>query len=144
MPNPLTAKMMREGLDCIFEHALNGEAVYVHCSGGKDRAGIMALLVLKILGASDQVILEDYMLTNEGRDKNIKSIFERFLRLMGGDEEVDWQVTNNHRARPENLKAFCESVNERYGSIDSFLGDVLGYDQKRREELRAQLTEPAR
>lgn len=144
MPNPLTAKMMREGLDCIFEHALNGEAVYVHCSGGKDRAGIMALLVLKILGASDEIILEDYMLTNEGRDKNIESIFERFLRLMGGDEDVAWQVTNNHRARPENLKAFYESVDERYGSMDSFLADVLGYDQKRREELRAQLTEPAR
>lgn len=143
MSNPLTAKMMREGLECIFDHALKGEPIYEHCSGGKDRAGIMALLVLTILGASKEAILEDYLLTNEGRDKNIESIFERFLRLMGGDEDVAWQVTNNHRARPENLAAFYESVNERYGSMDTFLTDILGFGQERRERLRAKLTEPA-
>ena len=141
MPNELTAKMMAQGLETIFAHALAGEPVYEHCSGGKDRAGIMALLVLTILGASKEDILDDYLLTNEGRDKNIESIFERFLRLMGGNEEIAWQVTNNHRARPENLAAFYESVDERYGSMESFLTDVLGFGPVRRDELRAQLTE---
>ena len=142
MPNLFTAKMMRRALDEIFTRALAGEPVYFHCSGGKDRAGIMALLVLKILGASGETILEDYLLTNKGRDKNIESIFERFLKLMGGDEERAWEVTNNHRACPENLQAFYESVDERYGSMDAFLSDVLGYGPERRSQLRAALTEP--
>lgn len=141
MPNPLTAKMMRRALDEIFTRALGEQPVYFHCSGGKDRAGIMALLVLEILGASDEAILEDYLLTNEGRDKNIESIFERFLKLMGGDEQRAWEVTNNHRACPENLEAFYGSVAERYGNMDAFLHEVLGYGSGRCEQLREALTE---
>ena len=142
MPNPLTAKMMARALDEIFARALDEQPVYFHCSGGKDRAGIMALLVLKILGASDEEILEDYLLTNMGRDKNIESIFERFLRLMDGDAKRAWEVTDNHRACPENLAAFYESVDERYGNMDVFLGDVLGYGPERCKQLRAALTAP--
>lgn len=143
MPNPLTAKMMGRALEQAFSCACAGKPIYEHCSGGKDRAGILALLILTVLGASKDDILADYMLTNQGRDKNIESIFERFLRLMDGDEQAAWAVTNNHRARPENLEAFYESVDDRYGSMDAFLADTLGFGPARCEELRLALTQPA-
>ncbi len=143
MPNPLTAAQMRAALDQIFACAMAGEPVYEHCSGGKDRAGILALLVLTVLGASKDDILADYLLTNVGRDKNIESTFARFKRLMGGDEQAAWVVTNNHRARPQNLQAFYESVDERYGGMEQFMSNVLGYDEQRCCELREALTEPA-
>lgn len=143
MPNPLTAGQMRAALDQIFSCALAGKPVYEHCSGGKDRAGILALLVLTVLGASREDILADYLLTNIGRDKNIQSTFARFKRLMGGDEEAAWVVTNNHRARPENLEAFYESVGQRYGGMEPFMIEVLGYSAQRCRNLRELLTEPA-
>lgn len=143
MPNPLTAKMMRKALDAVFECTAVGKTVLVHCSGGKDRAGIMALLVLEVLGASRQDILADYLLTNESRDKNLAPIMERFTRLMGGDPEKGREVTQAHRANAQNLDAFYASVERRYGSVDDFLTQQLGFDQQRREELRAACCEPA-
>lgn len=144
MPNPLTSKMAAKALEEIFSRASSGQAVYEHCSGGKDRAGIMALLILTILGVSREEILEDYLLTNVNRDKNIVPVFERFKNLMGGDEDLAWKVTENHRARPENLVAYYESVDERYGSMDDYLAGCLGFDAERRRALRAKFTAPRR
>ena len=37
----------------------DGRAVLHHCAAGKDRAGVAAAVVLKTLGVSDEVIIED-------------------------------------------------------------------------------------
>ena len=143
MANPLTAGQLRILLHRLMEAASAGEPVYFHCSGGKDRAGITALLVLQILGADEQDILDDYLLTNVARQAGIEKIYQRFLRLCQGDEEFARQVTENHCARPENLEAFRDAVSQRYGSMDAYLCDVLGFDQAKRAELRLALTQPA-
>ena len=41
-------------------------AVYFHCTQGKDRTGVGALLALTALGVPQEVIAEDYFLSNEG------------------------------------------------------------------------------
>lgn len=142
LANPLTANQMRKGLACIFAHAFQGLPVYQHCSGGKDRAGIMSLLVLTVLGASRADILEDYLLTNVSRDKHYQQAFERFLRFSDGDEARAHELTRAHRARPENLEAFYEAVDERYGSMERFVREVLAIDGERREEVRRRCTCP--
>ena len=43
----------------------DGEAVLWHCTQGKDRAGMAAVLLLYALGADEETIRQDYMLTNE-------------------------------------------------------------------------------
>lgn len=142
LANPLTANQMRTGLACIFEHVLQGLPVYQHCSGGKDRAGIMSLLVLTVLGASRVDILEDYLLTNVSRDKNYQQAFERFLKFSDGDEARAHELTKAHRARPENLEAFYEAVDESYGSMERFVREVLAISDERREEIGKRCTCP--
>lgn len=41
--------------------------VLFHCSAGKDRAGIISALVLELLGASREVILDDYLQSQRNR-----------------------------------------------------------------------------
>ena len=67
LANPLTVRQMREGLHSMLDSAIAGRPVYVHCSGGKDRAGILTLLALTVLGADRNAILDDYLLTNVAR-----------------------------------------------------------------------------
>ena len=43
-----------------------GRGVLWHCTQGKDRTGIAALLLLTALGADAEAIKEDYFLSNEG------------------------------------------------------------------------------
>lgn len=143
MANPLTAGQLRKLMHAIMDAALAGEPVLFHCSGGKDRAGITALLVLHLLGASKQAILDDYLLTNEARQVGIEKIYQRFLRLCQGNEAFAREVTENHCARPQNLQAFYASVDRRYGSMEAFVRNVLQFDQEHLEHLRQQLTVPA-
>ncbi len=140
MPNKLTVEQMRKAVNAVFDHAMKGCPVYQHCSGGKDRAGILALLVLEVLGADRDAILEDYLATNAARDADIQPVYERFLRLADGNEALARELTFSHRARPENLDAFYESIDERYGSMDSFIRDQLGIGDDRREEIRRACT----
>ena len=142
MPNELTAAQTGKVVRLMLERALEGKATYVHCSGGKDRAGIATLCLLTVLGASEQAILDDYLLTNISRDKHIDEMFQRFLRLSGGDERIAWEVTNSHAARPENLEAYRDSVVERYGSMDAFIKDILGSAPDLVSRARELLTEP--
>ena len=134
--NPLTARQIGAGVKAMLDFAMEGKPVYAHCSGGKDRAGILALVVLTVLGASEEDILDDYLFTNVARDANYEKTYARFLRLAGGDEERAREITHEHRARPENLIAFREAVDEAYGSFEAFIRDQLGIDDDYRSKAR--------
>lgn len=140
LANPLTAGQMKKALHTIFNQASQGKPVYYHCSGGKDRAGTISLLVLSVLGVDRKHILDDYLLTNASRDKALNSVFERFLRLSDGNEELAHELTMLHRARKEHLQAFEEAVIENYGSIDTFMRDQLGITDNLCAEWRASCT----
>lgn len=143
MTNRLTVGQMAKALSVMFNAAQLGEPTYVHCSGGKDRAGVMSLLVLTVLGASKQDILDDYVLTNIDREKNIEPIYQRFLRLCDGDEQKAREVTDAHRALPENLDTFYGAIAESYGSMDDFIRNQLHISDALRDQLRETCTQPA-
>lgn len=48
----------------VIESVAAGETSVVHCTAGKDRTGITAMILLLICGVSDADILDDYELTN--------------------------------------------------------------------------------
>lgn len=140
LSNPLTVGQMHRGIQTLFANALQGYPTYMHCSGGKDRAGIMSLLVLTALGASREAILEDYLYTNVARDKNYERNYARFLKLAGGDEALAHELTESHRARPENIAAFYEAIDASYGSMDSFVREQLGLDEPALMRIREHCT----
>ena len=140
LANDLTVGQMGKGLHAIFDRACQGVPIYQHCSGGKDRSGIMALLILTVLGADRDAVLEDYVFTNIARDKNFDKMYARFLRLADGNEELARELTESHRALPQNLDAFYEAVDEAYGSMESFVRDQLGFDDAARRRIRTLCT----
>lgn len=139
LANELTVGQMRLAVGQVLDHAANGEPVLVHCNGGKDRAGILSLLVLTVLGASRQAVLEDYLFTNVARDANYEVNYQRFFGICG-DEQQARELTEAHRARPENLDAFYAAVSERYGDMDAFIANQLEISEGQREAYRAALT----
>lgn len=142
LSNVLTAKQMREAVHCAFDHVMAGKPVYVHCSGGKDRAGVLVVLLLTILGAEKDAILEDYLLTNESRDRHYQREFQRFLRFADGNEELAHKLTRGHRANAENLQAFYDSLDARYGGMEAFIVEVLEVNRHWRADLKKRLTVP--
>ena len=140
MINPLTVGQMKKALHVVFDRAQAGLSTYVHCSGGKDRAGVLSMLILAILGANRADILEDYLLTNIARDKNFDSIYARFLRLCE-DPDRALEITNAHRALPENLDHVYDEIEIQYGSVDAFIHDALGFNDEDISQIRMTCTE---
>ena len=52
-------------LNAIVRHDFSSGAVLWHCSEGKDRCGMTTALVLELLGVDRDVIVHDYLKTNE-------------------------------------------------------------------------------
>ena len=141
LANPLTVGQMRECMAQVIARTSCGLPVYQHCSGGKDRTGIMSMLVLTVLGASMSDIMEDYLYTNVSRDAQHDEMFAKFLRIANGDEDQAERYVQEHRARRENIEAVLEAVCESDGNIDSFVHDQLGVGDALREEFRQSVTE---
>lgn len=58
--------MLDEQMDIIISTIMNAESnVLYFCGAGKDRTGVVSAIILKKLGFSDQVIVDDYMETKE-------------------------------------------------------------------------------
>ncbi|KAL9083154.1 MAG: hypothetical protein Q9165_008641 [Trypethelium subeluteriae] len=61
----------------------------VHCTAGKDRTGVFVALLLSLLGCSDEIVADEYALTEQGLAEK-KSIFvERLLQTeaLKGDQK---------------------------------------------------------
>lgn len=142
LANPLTVRQMRACLDAVFDRVCAGRSVYQHCSGGKDRAGILAALILLALGADRDAIVADYTETNISRDKRFDQMMERFLRFTDGDEQHARQLVESHRALPRNLDTFFGEVAVRYGSVDAFMSNQLGLTDERKSMVRTRCTNP--
>lgn len=51
--------------DALARTAWSRCALYVHCAVGKDRTGIVSALLLKLAGADDEAVVDDYLMTAE-------------------------------------------------------------------------------
>jgi protein-tyrosine phosphatase len=88
-----------------------------HCSAGKDRSGVIAAMVLGILGVSDKDIVEDYTQTGLHMGK----IIDRWK-----NETVFTEVLNNLQpyqleAVPESMETILSGIYREHGSIREYL-----------------------
>jgi len=55
-------KWISETLGAMFKPEIR-TPIYIHCALGKDRTGIMTAALLSLLGISENLILEEYLLS---------------------------------------------------------------------------------
>lgn len=139
--NPATLRQMAKALNAALDSACDGRPVYVHCAGGKDRTGVLALLILTALGASRDDIRADYLMTNEARNRTREAVFERFLPYCDTPERA-WEMVDAHSARPQNLDIFYAALDERCGGVEGLIKGLAGIDQQKRTRIRAVCTRP--
>lgn len=124
--------MMEAGYHSVrdtLEVIASGEPVVFHCMAGKDRTGIIAAVLLSILGVDDEDIAADYALTTFGSARWRAWRDERY-----GKPEVEGGLATPAEAM---LQTIAE-MNARFGSLERYAA-ATGF--KGAEELRAQLLE---
>ena len=116
----------------LFAHLLQDRApLVIHCTAGKDRTGFACALILHALGVPDEVIAEDYLLTNRfyRRDPGASSDLPEDVRQVLGSVEASF------------LAAAFEAISADYGDLEGYFGDGLGLGAGERATLQARYLE---
>jgi protein-tyrosine phosphatase len=116
----------------LFAHLLNDPApLVIHCTAGKDRTGFACALILHTLGVAEDVIAEDYLLTNRyyRRDPSSSSDLPEEVKQVLGSVDVSF------------LAAAFDAIRDEYGDLDSYFRNGLGLGAGERAELEARYLE---
>ncbi|MGL9618005.1 tyrosine-protein phosphatase [Bradyrhizobium sp. U531] len=116
----------------LFGHLLEDRApLVIHCTAGKDRTGFASALILHALGVPDEIIAEDYLLTNQHykRDATAATDLPEDVRNAIGSVETSY------------LAAAFEAVGREYGDLETYLRDGLKLGATERAALKARYLE---
>lgn len=95
-----------------------------HCTGGKDRTGILAALLLKFLGVDEERIFFDHDLSNACNEERLRPIYARFKELGIGPEKAATYL----QAPLEPLAAMFDHLKKQYGTIEDYLRTKANLD----------------
>lgn len=103
----------------------------IHCTAGKDRTGFACALILHTLGVPDDVIAEDYLLTNRfyKRDPTAGSDLPEEVRQVLGSVQAPF------------LAAAFEAIGADYGNLENYLSRGIGLGPAERSALEARYLE---
>jgi protein-tyrosine phosphatase len=111
----------------LFAHLLGDSApLVIHCTAGKDRTGFAAALILKSLGVSDDVIVDDYLLTNQffkRAEAGISSDLPDEVRAVLGTVDASFLI------------AALDTVRSDYGDLEGYFEAGLGLGPRERAAL---------
>jgi protein-tyrosine phosphatase len=108
-----------------------------HCSSGKDRAGWMTAIVLTVLGVPRELVLRDYLLSNDFHRTGYQKLrFDLAKTGIVADPELLRPILEQS---PTYLGAAFEEADRRYGSFGRFLTDGLKVSEAMLGELRRAL-----
>jgi protein-tyrosine phosphatase len=112
----------------LFAHLLEDRApLVIHCTAGKDRTGFACALILHALGVADDVIAEDYLLTNRfyRRDPAASSDLPEEVKQVLASVQASF------------LAAAFEAIAAEYGDLENYFSDGLGLGGNERARLQA-------
>lgn len=114
----------------------------IHCSAGKDRTGIGAALMMKALGAHDDDIMADYLLTGSlGDIERRKQLNSVKLREMLGEELPEHVAHALAGVSPDFLHGAFNAIRQNPGGVEGYLRDAMGVDDAWRKKAEKLLLE---
>ena len=114
-------------MHALVDHIAAGETpVYFHCTAGKDRTGVAALMVCLLLGVTREAIFDDFTLTNAYRKSIIDGVEDRLPAGSPPELIERWKMANG--VQQENLSAVISAIEERHGTTDAYLEQEFGLD----------------
>ena len=90
-------------------------AVVFNCTAGKDRTGVIAMLLLELAGVEEKWIIADYAVSEENIRPLFKSQKEQLKRA--GIELPEYVFASS----PREMEQTIEYLNSKYGSVGKYL-----------------------
>jgi protein-tyrosine phosphatase len=108
-----------------------------HCTGGKDRAGTAAALILLFLGVPEETVITDHQLSNRYIATVLNFLYEKVESYGVPREKAEPYFTAPLTA----IRRLINHVNSCYGSVDQYLIDQSGLSADTLNRFREDLLE---
>lgn len=118
----------------VFEALDHEGCILFHCRAGKDRTGVIAMLLLKLLGASDEVAIADY------------AVSDQYTGATMGIQRVGLTILARRSTRclfksdPEEMERTLAHLHERYGTARAYLEDAAEVPASTLDRITARLS----
>ncbi len=103
-----------------------------HCTTGKDRTGWAAAALLTLLGVPKEVVMEDYLRSNEYIIPMYQGVIDKFVEG-GGEKEIPLTLLGVKKVF---LEASFDEMEKNYGTIDKYFSEGLGINAEQQQALR--------
>ena len=121
----------------LFRALEAGETpILFHCSAGKDRTGVAAMLILLALGASDETICADYAQTNVCRRAEIEAVMQEHADEIAADPSCRNHYYRMAGVEPELAPFVLDMIRSQFGSAENYLEAEYGLTPARLMRLR--------
>ena len=120
----------------IFLNKPEDAAILWHCAGGKDRTGMVSMLMLSALDFDKDIIMQDYLMSNTANADKIaetKAAAEAYT----DDEELRYNIIYTAAVYPEIMETNISDLERDYGSVKNFLREKVGLTDDDFAKLKA-------
>lgn len=124
----------RDFFDLLLANDKDAESLLFHCTAGKDRTGMAAVYLLTALGVPQEIVEQDYLLSNIYLESLVKRQVAT-ARAMAGDIFATNTQQLNSVSRDYLAQAY-QALEVEYGGIDNYLHQVLGLTEGQKRDLR--------
>ncbi|MGN0804668.1 MAG: tyrosine-protein phosphatase [Candidatus Coproplasma sp.] len=128
---------LKKALRYIIE---NEDCILWHCSGGKDRAGIIAMLVESILGVDEEFIIHDYIASHHFQ--KARFFWNRFgLAVVPLRPSFKHILLGMMAAKPQYMTVPMQEIKQQYGSVIEYCKQELDVSDEDIELMRKKYLE---
>lgn len=130
-------KQIRKVLETLI--SFDGGCALYHCTAGKDRTGIISMLLLEMADVAQDIILADYAQSAEDTSRQVERE-EKFMGDVGGS----LVPKGAFEAKPEFMLYLIDHLNKKYGSVRGYLAMIGVSDADVANLRRKFVTEPGK
>lgn len=103
-----------------------GNAVLWHCTNGKDRTGVAAMLLLGVLNVDEETIMADFMLTNEFFEAEISGMRKQLESFIQDKALLEELLVINRGVYAPYMQNAIDYIKSNYGDIPGYVKSELG------------------
>ncbi len=121
----------------MFDRLLAGEApLLFHCTNGKDRTGVAAMLILLALGVDEEAVREDFLRSNVSRREVIEGLMKKHEIFSLRFDSARSLLTMIGGVLPESADMMTSEITERYGTFEKYMELEYGFDEEKMKKFR--------
>lgn len=110
-------------INIIFNILIKGESILYFCNAGKDRTGVISMLILMALGVSEERICKDYLKT--------KDYLTDIIKVNNFSDDIINIIT----PKIEYVQEFNKLFREKYGTIENYL-KIINIDHEKLRSIK--------